>query len=158
MEQMIEYQIILADMVIKPNQENIVKNINSLECYDALAKLHNAHLLDVRTKAAWDYIGVPDLSQINKKTICVSWKVYPNMKINERFLDEIHEHNLSYDDHLFLICRSGQRSLHAANFLIQHGFNNCTNVEDGFEGIVNKYNQRSTINGWKFSKLPWHQT
>ena len=58
------------------------------------------------------------------------------MKINERFLDEIHEHNLSYDDHLFLICRSGQRSLHAANFLIQHGFNNCTNVEDGFEGIV----------------------
>ena len=83
-------------MVIKPNQEIIVKNLNSLECYDALSKHHNAHLLDVRTKAEWDYIGVPDLSQINKTTICISWKVYPNMNINEQFLDEAQNFYLKF--------------------------------------------------------------
>ena len=70
-------------MVIKPNQENIVKNINSLECYDALSKHHNSYLLDVRTKAEWDYIGVPDLSKINKTTICLLSKNLFNNTIIE---------------------------------------------------------------------------
>ena len=31
------------------------------------------------------------------------------------------------------------------------------NVKDGFEGAIGPNHQRSTINGWKYCKLPWKQ-
>jgi len=144
-------------METKHKQNKIVKNVSSFECYDTLSNCHNAQLIDVRTEPEWDFIGLPDLSGLDKKTICVSWNVYPRMEINKKFLDEIKDHSVSTNDNLFLICRSGQRSHSAANFLLMNGFNKCKNVKDGFEGILNKHNKRSTINGWKFSNLPWYQ-
>jgi rhodanese-related sulfurtransferase len=66
---------------------------------------------------------------------------------------------------LFFICRSGSRSLHAANS-IQFHINkklelkdkiNCFNVRFGFEGDLSKDNRRGNLNGWKFSDLPWKQ-
>lgn len=49
---------------------------------------------------------------------------------------------------LYFLCRSGHRSLMAANFMANIGYKNCYNIIDGFEGnLQNK--------GWKQNNLPW---
>ena len=134
-----------------------VKNITSIECFNKLSEISNSYLIDIRTKPEWEFIGVPDLSSLNKKTIFISWHMYPEMKINSLFENQITELNIKKNDNLFLICRSGNRSSDAAGFLTSRGFTNCFNVKDGFEGEIGPNHQRSTINGWKYCKLPWKQ-
>ena len=134
-----------------------IKNITSIECFNKLSEISNSYLIDIRTKPEWEFIGVPDLSSLNKKTIFISWNMYPEMKINSLFENQITESNIKKNDNIFLICRSGNRSSDAAEFLTSLGFTNCFNVKDGFEGEIGHNHQRSTINGWKYSKLPWKQ-
>ena len=138
---------------IDPN----VQNITSFNCFKKLSEISNSYLIDVRTKPEWEFIGIPDLSSLNKKTIFISWYVYPEMKINFFFESQIDNSKIEKNDKLFLICRSGSRSLHASKFLVSCGYNYCYNVSDGFEGDKNNINQRSTINGWKYNNLPWKQ-
>ena len=138
-------------------KDSIVQSIASVECFNKLSEISNSYLIDVRTKPEWEFIGIPSLSSINKKTIFISWHVYPQMKINSFFENEVIESNIKKNDQLFLICRSGGRSFHAAKFLAHSGYHYCYNVSDGFEGDKNKLNKRSTINGWKFNNLPWEQ-
>ena len=134
-----------------------VKNITSIECFNKLSETSNSFLIDVRTKPEWEFIGIPDLSSLNKNTIFISWHIYPEMKINLFFENKLFESNIKKNDKLFLICRSGTRSYYAAKFLISHGYNHCFNIADGFEGKKNTLNQRSAINGWKYHNLPWKQ-
>ena len=134
-----------------------VKKITSIECFNKLSEISNSYLIDIRTKPEWEFIGAPDLSSLNKKTIFISWHMYPEMKINSLFENQITELNIKKNDNLFLICRSGNRSSDATEFLTSRGFTNCFNVEDGFEGEIGPNHKRSTINGWKYCKLPWKQ-
>ena len=134
-----------------------IKNITSIECFNKLSEISNSYLIDIRTKPEWEFIGAPDLSSLNKKTIFISWQMYPEMKINSLFENQIIESNIKKNDNLFLICRSGNRSSDATKFLTSRGFTNCFNVKDGFEGEIGPNYQRSTINGWKYCKLPWKQ-
>ena len=131
--------------------------INSLDCFEILKTHNQSHLIDVRTQPEWEFVGVPDLSPINKKVIFVSWQLYPDMRINDNFVTEVIRSKTKKNDMFFLICRSGQRSLRAAKYLNKLGFNNCFNITDGFEGNKDLSYHRSTFNGWKFNKLPWRQ-
>ena len=144
-------------MEIKLNKKDNIKNISSRECFEKLSIEVNSQLIDVRTKPEWIYVGVPDLSSINKKVIFVSWQVYPEMGTNKFFENQILESNIKKDDNLYFICRSGQRSHDAAKFLDSRSFSNCFNVIDGFEGNLNHERQRASIDGWQFNKLPWKQ-
>ena len=144
-------------MEIKLNKKNNIKNISSRECFEKLSIEVNSQLIDVRTKPEWIYVGVPDLSSINKKVIFVSWQVYPEMGTNKFFENQILESNIKKDNNLYFICRSGNRSNNAAEFLTSRGFSNCFNVIDGFEGKINHECQRALIDGWQFNNLPWKQ-
>ena len=144
-------------MEIKHNKKDNIKNISSRECFEKLSIEVNSQLIDVRTKPEWIYVGVPDLSSINKKVIFVSWQVYPEMKINKFFENQILESNIKKDYNLYFICRSGNRSNNAAEFLTSRGFSHCFNVIDGFEGNLDHEHHRSTIEGWKYHNLPWKQ-
>ena len=144
-------------MEIKLNKKDNIKNISSRECFEKLSIEVNSQLIDVRTKPEWIYVGVPDLSSINKKVIFVSWQVYPEMGTNKFFENQILESNIKKDNNLYFICRSGQRSHDAAEFLASRGFSNCFNVIDGFEGKLNHERQRTLIDGWQFYNLPWKQ-
>ena len=157
MAQMKEYQKICRPMEIKPKKNLDVSIIDSLKCFEILKASKDAHLVDVRTKPEWQFVGVPDLSIINKNAIFISWQDFPFMSKNNNFEKEIANAGLKKNDHIYFICRSGQRSLEAANHLIKKGYNYCYNITDGFEGDKNSRNRRSTINGWKFNRLPWTQ-
>ena len=134
-----------------------IDSIDSLGCYNALKLNKKAQLVDVRTKPEWEFVGVPDLSIINKITFFISWQNFPMMILNEFFEKEILEAGLKKDDHLYFLCRSGQRSLHATKYMLSKGYNYCFNIDDGFEGNKDSECHRSKISGWKYSQLPWKQ-
>ena len=45
----------------------------------------------------------------------------------------------------------------AAEFLTNHGYKNCYNLIEGFEGPHDSDGHRGQMNGWKFDNLPWKQ-
>ena len=56
-----------------------------------------------------------------------------------------------------MICRSGKRTIEAANALLDAGFRLLIHVHDGFEGELDSNNHRSTLGGWRYAGLPWEQ-
>ena len=134
-----------------------VINLNSYDCFKKISKNLKSYLIDVRTRPEWEFVGVPDLSAINNSTIFISWQEYPEMNINKNFEKHVTQKNIKKNDYIFLICRSGQRSLKAAEYLSSLGYKHCFNISDGFEGNKNNTSHRSKIRGWKFNNLPWKQ-
>jgi rhodanese-related sulfurtransferase len=123
------------------------------EAFDRLAADPRAVLLDVRTRAEWTYVGVPAVDQLLR----VSWQDYPSLEINPRFVDAVAAAGVAKDAQILCICRSGQRSAHAAAALTAAGFENCYNVAEGFEGGRDAEGHRGTRGGWKAAGLPWVQ-
>jgi rhodanese-related sulfurtransferase len=73
----------------------------------------------------------------------------------ERLAGELKALGVQLDDDLFVICRSGRRSLAAAKAMA--GYRACHNVAGGFEGPLDDERHRGYVGGWKAAGLPWHQ-
>jgi len=137
-------------------------DVSAVEAFEALSSEPEALLIDVRTKAEWAYVGLPDLSAIGKEILLVEWQSYPAMAVNTDFADvlaaELQRRGVERETALFFLCRSGVRSLAAAKAMAQAGFDRCFNVAGGFEGPLDPARHRGTVDGWKASGLPWVQT
>lgn len=127
------------------------------EAWELLRRDPNACLIDVRTEAEWRYVGLPSIDGLGRQTICVSWQTFPKNERNPRFVDQLREQGIRLDQTLLLMCRSGQRSRHAAIALTAEGFERCFNVAQGFEGDKDGGGHRGTVGGWKVAGLPWTQ-
>ena len=138
-------------------EESYAGDVGPTEAWRILSEDPEAVLVDVRTDAEWSYVGLPDLSSLNKQTLCVSWQVFPQMALNPRFAAELEAGGVTKDQPLLLICRSGVRSRHAAVALTQAGYRCCYNVADGFEGPCDGQRHRGCAAGWKADELPWVQ-
>ena len=132
-------------------------DIKPTEAWDILQEDPDACLVDVRTEAEWRYVGLPDLGEIGKKTYCVGWQFFPDNRLNERFVDDVSAQGVRPDQTILLLCRSGQRSRHAAIALTAAGYKTCYNVSEGFEGDKDGAGHRGTVGGWKVAGLPWGQ-
>lgn len=123
------------------------------ETYDELKKATIGKILDVRTAAELSFVGRVSYP------LCafVEWKGFPDGTINPDFVSEVAGQGLSKNCQLYILCRSGVRSLDAAEALRSAGYKNLTNISDGFEGDLNAHGRRGTVNGWKASGLPWQQ-
>ena len=132
-------------------------DVTSREAWTMLERDPRAALLDVRTEAEWQYVGVPDLSVLEKRTLLVSWQVYPNLSLNPDFVEQVAAQGLAGDRPLLIVCRSGVRSRHAAVALAARGYSRCYNVSDGFEGGHDEERHRGARDGWKAAGLPWRQ-
>lgn len=137
---------------------NAIKSKTSRQAYDEMQVAFQddrpVHLIDVRTQAEWSYVGVPDTPYL--KTIW--WVRFPDGDQNKDFLNDVDSADIDKDDAVYLMCRSGVRSLAAANLLLRQGFSNLTNVSDGFEGDLDTQGHRGNINGWRQTGLPWRQS
>lgn len=134
------------------------------DAWRILEEESSARLIDVRTRAEWGFVGVPDLRDIGRDPIFVEWASYPEMFVNPRFVDEVME-ALGEPAHgpLLFLCRSGARSLRAANAVAAHlgslGMEvPCLNVAEGFEGDLDPEGHRGGLNGWKARGLAWRQS
>lgn len=112
-----------------------------------------AVLIDVRDPVEFSFVGYP-INAVN-----IPWKFFTlnGVQPNEHFFTQVLKLIPDFRTPLFLICRSGQRSLEAANALEAAGYTTLTNIEEGFEGPLDHYGHRSTLGGWRFYGLPWQQ-
>jgi rhodanese-related sulfurtransferase len=135
----------------------MVQNVPPGQVWEALRTDPRAELVDVRTDAEWNFVGLPDLSSAGKQVVPIQWQVYPTMTVNQAFTDQLREAGFTEEHHIYFICRSGQRSHAAAQAAQAAGFPNAYNVADGFEGGVNGDGHRGVASGWKAEGLPWRQ-
>jgi rhodanese-related sulfurtransferase len=132
------------------------------EAWATLNSEPGATLIDVRTAAEWNYVGLPDLSKIGKSLLRLEWQSFPSGDVNPKFagdLDaELRKKGTQRDAPLLFICRSGARSASAAAAMTSAGYTRCYNVAGGFEGARDKEGHRGTVEGWKAAHLPWVQS
>lgn len=136
---------------------NYAGDVTPEAAFQGLSAHKGARLIDVRTQPEWSFVGVPDLSQIGKKTILASWQVYPAMTVDGDFAARVKAQLGDAEGPLYFICRSGARSRAAAIALTDAGLGPCFNVSGGFEGDKDAAGHRGRKNGWKFAGLPWQQ-
>lgn len=116
-----------------------------------------AVLIDVRTLAEWQYVGVPDLSPLDRKAAFVEWQRFPDGSPNPEFVEQVTRIVPDPEVPVLFLCRSGVRSMHAAIALTEAGYARCYNVAEGFEGDKDTTLHRGTVGGWKVAGLPWQQ-
>ena len=126
------------------------------EAYAALAADEDAVLVDVRTAAEWSYVGMPDLSGLGKRVIAVEWQRFPDGALNGDFVEQLQDAGLADGAPIYFLCRSGVRSVAAAEAATAAGLGPAYNVLDGFEGPHDERGHR-TVAGWKVAGLPWRQ-
>jgi len=143
------------------NGDRAVDNVDVEATWQGLASRPSSHLIDVRTRAEWTYVGIPDLGPIGKRAVLVEWQTFPDQTVDPRFVErlagELKAVGAQLDDDLFFICRSGGRSLAAAKAMAEAGYQACHNVAGGFEGPLDDDRHRGSVGGWKTAGLPWLQ-
>ncbi len=129
------------------------------EAWDLLTAEPGAVLVDVRTRAEWTYVGVPDATPVGRETVLTEWVTYPAGGRNPAFVDDLLAAGLAPGDGrpIVFLCRSGQRSIGAAKAATAAGLGPAYNVLEGFEGNLDGAGHRGGT-GWRAAGLPWRQT
>jgi rhodanese-related sulfurtransferase len=133
-------------------------DLSPVAAYELLVADPNAVLIDVRTRAEWSYVGTPDLSAAGREVLLAEWVTFPDGARNPEFLDAVTSAASSPDVPLVFLCRSGVRSVAAAEAATAAGFTAAYNVTEGFEGPPDTSGHRGREAGWKVRGLPWRQT
>ena len=122
--------------------------------------------VDVRTRTEAMFVGMPSgvdalVPFVETEEIMTTWdnaksayKLQPVQDFVPEINRRLNEKQLTKEDIVVLICRSGDRSSRAVNRLAEDGFKRVYTVADGFEGDMSKDGRRN-VNGWKNADLPW---
>ncbi|MFO1080453.1 MAG: rhodanese-like domain-containing protein [Reyranellaceae bacterium] len=133
-------------------------NISPTAAWKILSDSKAATLIDVRTRAEWSYVGLPDLAAVAKQPALVEWQSFPSMQQNADFVATVASAFADKTAPMLFLCRSGVRSAAAAKAMTAAGYSTCFNVTDGFEGPLDAAGRRGSAGGWKAAGLPWRQT
>ena len=126
--------------------------------------------LDVRTRAEAMFVGMPVdadalVPYVEVPEIMTDWddkrSTYMLMP-NSDFVGEagrrLQAKGLGKTDRVIVMCRSGDRSAHAADLLANAGYTHVYSIVEGFEGDLAKDGPKAgqrVVNGWKNDGLPW---
>jgi rhodanese-related sulfurtransferase len=121
-------------------------DLTPAEAFELVRDNPDAVLVDVRTTQEWAQVGIPDLSELGKQVVFLEWQQGPQRSLNAAFVDELKQ-AVPQDVPVVMICRSGVRSIAAAQAATAAGLGPAYNVLEGFEGAA----------GWQRSGLPWGQ-
>jgi len=141
---------------------NYAGDISPKQAWEILTQEPGAVLVDVRTRPEWAFVGIPDLANLGKKTVLLSWQNFPDMAIDADFAAKLKAQigDAAMDPKggpVLFICRSGARSRSAAIAATAAGYARCYNVSEGFEGDKDGASHRGQRGGWKHAGLPWVQ-
>jgi rhodanese-related sulfurtransferase len=109
----------------------------------------------VRTDAEWRFVGVPDLSSLGRDAVFIEWSTSAGQR-NQNFLAELKDRLPAESGPVVFLCRSGNRSIGAAEIATDAGIAPSYNVLDGFEGNLDALGHRGE-SGWRAVGLPWKQ-
>jgi len=116
-----------------------------------MIKHPGTYLVDVRSIAEYCLIGHP----VNAVSIPMTFwnEKIQSFEPNGNFVKDI-QGRFKTSDVLIFICRSGGRSLRAAQEALNAGFSSVYSVREGFEGEKDENGYR-TVGGWKNRGLPY---
>ena len=120
------------------------------EASELLRLAPGARIVDVRTRAEWDWVGRV------AGTVEIEWNQYPGGARNPNFVAEL-KRQVDPEALVMFLCRSGVRSVAAATVATEAGYNACYNILQGFEGDKDANGHRNNIGGWRKAGLPWIQ-
>lgn len=126
------------------------------QAWTILSENPKAVLVDCRTSAEWNFVGVPEVSALGKRTVFVEWLGFPGGEANPSFVQELRAAGIDDDAEVLFVCRSGQRSISAAEAATAAGIEKAYNILDGFEGGLDAQGHRGST-GWRAEGLPWRQ-
>ncbi len=137
-------------------------DITSTEAWDLLRTDAGAQVVDVRTMAEWNYVGLPDLTGLGRRVLPVEWHSFGASIVNPDFVGQVRQGLIALgagaETAILFLCRSGARSRLAAMAMAREGFRRAYNIADGFEGDLDNEYHRGRRNGWKAAGLPWRQS
>lgn len=132
-------------------------DITPEEAWKLLADDQEAVLVDCRTAAEWRFVGVPDVSSMQREVVYVEWNRTDGSH-NDGFVEELLAAGVTPGDRpIAFLCRSGNRSIGAAEAATAAGIAPSYNVLHGFEGDLDDEGHRGST-GWKAIGLPWKQS
>ncbi|MCV7107934.1 MULTISPECIES: rhodanese-like domain-containing protein [Mycolicibacterium] len=132
-------------------------DITPEEAWSMLSADPEATLVDCRTDAEWNFVGVPDVSSLGREVVFVEWN-RTNGTHNDAFVAELQAAGVTPGTRpVIFLCRSGNRSIGAAEAATAAGIGPSYNVLDGFEGHLDAQRHRGG-SGWKALGLPWVQS
>lgn len=165
-----------------PAEAQEPRKILSIEALDMLNTVPDTYLLDIRTRAEYQFVGHPVGAYLfpyqfftdtfKKSDEEYTYQLSPK---NEKFVEQVAK-VFKKTDNLLVLCRDGTRSAQAAVDLLKAGFKNVYDVEDGFEGSLFPFSEDSNRhkyfrqlakrnkiygfnhrrhNGWQWWGLPW---
>jgi rhodanese-related sulfurtransferase len=146
-------EVILARAADRARQMNLpyAGALTPTEAYALAQQVPGAKIVDVRTKAEWDWVGrVPG-------SVLVEWNIYPGGTRNPHFAEQLQWQVAMSDAPVMFLCRSGGRSHGAAAAAAALGYPKTFNILEGFEGEKDAAGHRGTVGGWKLAGLPWEQ-
>jgi len=116
-------------------------------------------LVDIRSTMEFLFVGHPS------SALHVAWIDEPEWTVNPHFVTDVRKvmlggataHGDITGAPVILICRSGKRSIDAGSALLEAGFSNVHQVDEGFEGELDEHRHRGGSGGWRFHGLPWEQ-
>ncbi len=130
-----------------------MRHLLPTEAHALLQREPAALLIDCRSDSEFFFVGHP------VGAMHVAWVDGEDWTHNPHFVADVRK--LAGDSAhrpVLLICRSGNRSVEAAQALEAAGFDHVYNVLHGFEGELDERRQRGNLNGWRFDGLPWEQS
>ncbi len=132
-------------------------DITPEEAWKLLSERPDAVLVDCRTEAEWRFVGVADTSSLGRDVVYVEWNRTDGTH-NDSFVDDLVASGVAPGEReVVFLCRSGNRSIGAAEAATAAGIAPSYNVLDGFEGNLDEFKHRGGT-GWKAVGLPWKQS
>jgi len=153
----------------KGKQTKLGLYMTAKQAYDYTMKhMEKSLFLDLRTPSELNYLGAATVMDAHVPTVFMDISAWNDKKHrykrakNNNFVNDVmaslKQKNLTKNDTVILMCRSGKRSAKAVNVLAANGFTKVYTVVDGYEGDKAKKGEnkgKRTVNGWKNSGLPW---
>ncbi|MFA5171802.1 MAG: rhodanese-like domain-containing protein [Sulfuriferula sp.] len=118
------------------------------EAYYLSQHVPSARIIDVRSHAELDLVGVVESAEN------VEWQTYPGWQPNPNFIVQL-KASVDPESLVMFMCRTGGRSNSAAIAAQAAGYSEVFNILEGFEGDKNEAGHRGYKNGWKVAGLPW---
>ena len=71
------------------NSGTPIDNVDVEAAWQALKSRSGSQLIDVRTRAEWAYVGIPDLGSLSKRAVLVEWQTFPDQTVDPRFAERL---------------------------------------------------------------------
>jgi rhodanese-related sulfurtransferase len=135
------------------------ESLTPKQAWQLLQDNPRAVLVDIRSTMEFLFVGHP------ASALHVAWIDEPEWTVNPHFVTDVRKvmlggataHAGVSGAPVILICRSGKRSIDAGSALLEAGFSQVYQVDEGFEGELDDHHQRGSVGGWRFHGLPWEQ-